>query len=102
MIIAGIFIIVINEHFHFSFAPPAVIVLLPCHIAAGEMSFALDIIGNNEILPYRRVQKFLFFSKAVLDCTFLIYHAKPEKQSKINKFGNSIPKVSNWHFEMAL
>ena len=28
--------------------------------------------------PYRRVQKFLFSSKAVLDCTFLIYHGKPE------------------------
>ena len=34
--------------------------------------------------------------------TFLIYHAKPKKQSQINKFGSSIPKVSNWHFEMAL
>jgi len=38
----------------------------------------------------------------VFDCTFLIYHAKPEKQLRINKFGNSISKVSNWHFEMAL
>ena len=38
----------------------------------------------------------------MLDCTFLIYHAKLEKQSRINKFGNSILKVSNWHFEMAL
>ena len=38
----------------------------------------------------------------MLDCTFLIYHAKSEKQSRINKFGSSIPKVSIWHFEMAL
>ena len=38
----------------------------------------------------------------MLDCTFLIYHVNPEKQSRINKFGNSIPQVSNWHFEMAL
>ena len=38
----------------------------------------------------------------MLDCTFLIYHAKPEKQLRINKFGSSTPKVSNWHFEMSL
>ena len=38
----------------------------------------------------------------MLDCTFLIYHAKPEKQLRSNKFGNSIPKVSNLHFGMAL
>ena len=48
------------------------------------------------------VQKFLFSSKAVLDCIFLIYHANPEKQLRINKFASSVPKVSNWHFEMAL
>ena len=38
----------------------------------------------------------------MLDCTFLIYHTNPEKQSRNDKFGISIPKVSNWHFEMAL
>ena len=38
----------------------------------------------------------------MLNSTFLIYHAKLEKQSKINNFGNSIPKVSNWHFRIAL
>ena len=31
---------------------------------------------------YKRVQKFLFSSKAVLDCTFLIYHAPPGKAIK--------------------
>ena len=51
---------------------------------------------------YRRVQKFLFSSKAVLDCTFLIYHANPEKQSRFNKFSSFTHKVSNWHFKMAL
>ena len=65
-----------------------------CIFSIGKTTFAKP--------PYRRGQKILFSSKAVLDCAFLIYHAKLEKQSRINKFGSSIPKVSNWHFEMAL
>jgi hypothetical protein len=46
------------------------------------------------------VQKFLFPQKEMLNGTFL-YHAKSGNQLRINKF-SSVPKVSNWHFEMAL
>ena len=48
------------------------------------------------------MQKFLFPQKQCLSAPFLIYHANPEKQSRNDKFGSSIPKVSIWHFEMAL
>ncbi|MBR1967394.1 MAG: hypothetical protein IKA22_12380 [Lentisphaeria bacterium] len=48
------------------------------------------------------MQKILLASKVVLNGTFLVCHTKLEKQSRINKFGRSIPKMSNWHFEMAL
>ena len=33
--------------------------------------------------------------KQYLTALFLIYHANPEKQSRINKFGSFIPQVSN-------
>ena len=48
------------------------------------------------------MQKFLSPQKQCLSAPFLIYHAKPEKQSRNDKFGSFTPKVQNLHFGVAL